>query len=206
MPASAILTDADELMPRQSEKQPYCTETAATGGVRRLACTGASAPSRGIPDHGGRLASSSRRAARRKSRSRDDRTPANLRRSTRSRSARGSPTSSKTPGRTQHINFFRLRSGALLADLPGIRLCRGAGSDAPPLAAFHCALSRRARAADRACPGHGRAPSADRLWTGKMLDWFLPSGRPVHILLTKADKLRAASAAAHARQTRAQHC
>src|SRR6476620_3058859 len=26
---------------------------------------------------------------------------------------------SKTPGRTQHINFFRLRSGALLADLPG---------------------------------------------------------------------------------------
>ena len=26
---------------------------------------------------------------------------------------------SKTPGRTQNINFFRLRSGALLADLPG---------------------------------------------------------------------------------------
>src|SRR5512139_1664165 len=26
---------------------------------------------------------------------------------------------SKTPGRTQHINFFALRSGALLADLPG---------------------------------------------------------------------------------------
>src|SRR5262252_4539935 len=26
---------------------------------------------------------------------------------------------SKMPGRTQHINFFRLRSGALLADLPG---------------------------------------------------------------------------------------
>ncbi len=26
---------------------------------------------------------------------------------------------SKTPGRTQQINFFRLRSGALLADLPG---------------------------------------------------------------------------------------
>ena len=26
---------------------------------------------------------------------------------------------SKTPGRTQHINFFRLPSGALLADLPG---------------------------------------------------------------------------------------
>ena len=27
---------------------------------------------------------------------------------------------SKTPGRTQQINFFRLRSGALLADLPGV--------------------------------------------------------------------------------------
>src|SRR5437016_12354433 len=26
---------------------------------------------------------------------------------------------SKTPGRTQQINFFRLRQGALLADLPG---------------------------------------------------------------------------------------
>src|SRR5438045_7354679 len=26
---------------------------------------------------------------------------------------------SKTPGRTQQINFFRLRGGALLADLPG---------------------------------------------------------------------------------------
>ena len=26
---------------------------------------------------------------------------------------------SKTPGRTQQINFFQLRGGALLADLPG---------------------------------------------------------------------------------------
>src|SRR4029453_11988847 len=31
---------------------------------------------------------------------------------------------SRTPGRTRHINFFRTRSGALMADLPGYGYAR----------------------------------------------------------------------------------
>jgi GTP-binding protein EngB required for normal cell division len=34
---------------------------------------------------------------------------------------------SKTPGRTQLINFFRLNNGALLVDLPGYGYAAGAG-------------------------------------------------------------------------------
>ena len=34
---------------------------------------------------------------------------------------------SKTPGRTQLINFFRLRNGAVLVDLPGYGCPRGCG-------------------------------------------------------------------------------
>jgi GTP-binding protein len=95
---------------------------------------------------------------------------------------------SKTPGRTQHINFFELRSGALLADLPGY------GYAAVPVAMrrrwqsfLSRYLSTRGPLAGLVLVMDCRRPmtSLDR----QMLDWFLPSGRPVRILLTKADKL-----------------
>lgn len=99
---------------------------------------------------------------------------------------------SKTPGRTQHINFFRLRSGALLADLPGY------GYAAVPLAQkrhWQDFLGRYV-ATRQALIGlvlivdarHGLAASDRDLLAG-----FLPSGRPVLVLASKMDKLSASA-------------
>lgn len=95
---------------------------------------------------------------------------------------------SKTPGRTQLINYFRLQCGAALVDLPGygyaqvpekIRrqwqgLLEGYLRARPNLVGLILIMDSR----------HPLTP-LDR----QMLDWYAPSGRPVHILLTKADKL-----------------
>ncbi len=95
---------------------------------------------------------------------------------------------SKTPGRTQNINFFRLRSGALLADLPGYGYAAVPAamrrhwqhfltrylSEREPLAGLVLVMDAR----------HALT-ALDR----RMLEWFLPTGRPVHMLLAKADKL-----------------
>jgi GTP-binding protein len=95
---------------------------------------------------------------------------------------------SRTPGRTQQINFFRLRSGAWLADLPGY------GYAAVPLA-----LKRhwqeflgRYVATRQSLVGlvlvvdarHGLAELDIDL-----LSTFVGSGRPVLLLATKMDKL-----------------
>ena len=108
---------------------------------------------------------------------------------------------SKTPGRTQHINFFQLDSGGLLADLPGY------GYAAVP-AAIRLHWQRfLARYLAERVPLVGlvllmdiRHPMAplDR----QMLEWFLPSGRAVRILLTKADKCSASERALALRRVR----
>ena len=95
---------------------------------------------------------------------------------------------SKTPGRTQHINFFRLRSGALLADLPGYGYAAVPAAMRRHWQTFVARyLSERMELAGLVLTMDARHPltELDR----KMLDWFLPSGRPAHVLLTKADKL-----------------
>lgn len=95
---------------------------------------------------------------------------------------------SKTPGRTQLINFFRLRGGAYLVDLPGYgyaevpetvrRQWQGLLEDY---------LKRRSSLVGLALIMDARHPLTplDR----QMLDWFEGTGKPVHVLLTKADKL-----------------
>jgi GTP-binding protein len=98
---------------------------------------------------------------------------------------------SRTPGRTQHINFFRAPSGALLADLPGYGY-----AEVPVEVRRHWQrflaryLAERAPLVGLVLVMDARHPltTLDR----QMLDWFLPTGRPVQVLLTKADKLSAA--------------
>jgi GTP-binding protein len=98
---------------------------------------------------------------------------------------------SRTPGRTQHINFFRTPSGALLADLPGYGY-----AEVPVEVRRHWQsflaryLAERAPLVGLVLVMDARHPltALDR----QMLDWFLPTGRPVQVLLTKADKLSAA--------------
>jgi GTP-binding protein len=99
---------------------------------------------------------------------------------------------SKTPGRTQQINFFRLRSGALLADLPGY------GYAAVPKALKRHWQDFLARyvAVRQSLVGlvlivdarHGLS-DLDRT----LLSGYLTSGRPVLVLATKIDKLAASA-------------
>ena len=95
---------------------------------------------------------------------------------------------SRTPGRTQQINLFSLRGGALVADLPGYgyaavgKELKRAWQDflwhyittRPTLVALVLIVDSR----------HGLKDLDIEL-----LEGFVPSGRPVLILATKADKL-----------------
>lgn len=97
---------------------------------------------------------------------------------------------SRTPGRTQHINFFRAPSGALLADLPGYGYAAVPEKIRRHWEAFVARyLGQRAQLVGLVLVMDARHAftELDR----QLLNWFLPSGRPVRILLTKADKLGA---------------
>jgi GTP-binding protein len=96
--------------------------------------------------------------------------------------------SSKTPGRTQLINFFDVEPGRRLVDLPGYGYAavpererrRWGEVVAAYLAGRHSLVGLVAIMDVR----HPLTPLDEQL-----LDWFLPAQKPVHILLTKADKL-----------------
>jgi GTP-binding protein len=95
---------------------------------------------------------------------------------------------SKTPGRTQQINFFQLAGGGLLVDLPGYGYARVPGALRThwesTLSEF---LQTRRSLCGLVLVMDARHPMTER--DEMMLGWFLPTGRPVHVLLTKADKL-----------------
>jgi GTP-binding protein len=95
---------------------------------------------------------------------------------------------SKTPGRTQHINFFELGDGNYLVDLPGYGYAQ-----VPPDVQAHWEqllgnyLQSREELAGLVVIMDARHPLTDR--DQGMLDWFRPTNKPVHILLTKSDKM-----------------
>ena len=95
---------------------------------------------------------------------------------------------SKMPGRTQHLNFFRVEDGRFLVDLPGYGFAR-APKDQKHVwqALIGGYLANRPQLAGLVLIMDIRHPltELDR----SLLDWFRPSGRPVHVLLSKADKL-----------------
>ena len=95
---------------------------------------------------------------------------------------------SKQPGRTQLINFFSLGNERYLVDLPGYGYAK-----VPEALRKHWQLTLSSYLSHRPTLNalvlvmdcrHPLTP-LDR----QMLDWFCPSGRPVHVLLTKSDKL-----------------
>ena len=106
---------------------------------------------------------------------------------------------SKTPGRTRLINFFEVDSGAYLVDLPGYgyaqvsadmkqqwsRLLTGYLHERQQIRGLIVVMDVR----------HPMTP-LDR----QLLDWFSATGRPVHVLLTKADKLSRSQNAAQLRK------
>ncbi len=95
---------------------------------------------------------------------------------------------SKTPGRTQHINYFSLGENRFLVDLPGYGYAK-----VPPDVRHHWeALLSRYLQTRKALCGLVLIMDARHPLTAldeQMLAWFAPTGKPVHILLTKSDKL-----------------
>lgn len=102
---------------------------------------------------------------------------------------------SKTPGRTQLINFFRLNCGAALVDLPGYGYAKVPEDVRKQWQGLlERYLTKRENLIGLVLIMDSRHPLTplDR----QMIDWYAPSGRPIHILLTKADKLSKNQAAA----------
>ena len=99
---------------------------------------------------------------------------------------------SKTPGRTQQINFFRLRNDALLADLPGY----GYAAVPQSLKRHWQEFLARYLATRQSLVGlvlvvdarHGLSDLDLGLLAG-----YLTSGRPVLVLATKMDKFAASA-------------
>lgn len=111
---------------------------------------------------------------------------------------------SKTPGRTQHINYFSIGGAhvgqhrkdetrvdeirALLVDLPGYGYAEVSGS-----AKLHWQellgdyLQDRKQLVGLVLLMDSRRPFTDL--DVQMLEWFASTGKPIHCLLTKADKL-----------------
>ena len=97
---------------------------------------------------------------------------------------------SKTPGRTQLINFFAIGSELLLVDLPGYGF-----AGVPHAVRSHWSHLVGAYVGERASLAgvvllmdcrHPLTP-IDR----EVLAWLRPAGRRLHVLLSKADKLSA---------------
>lgn len=95
---------------------------------------------------------------------------------------------SKTPGRTQLINFFSLGENRFLVDLPGY------GFAGVPIAVkrhweelLSTYVGKRQSLAGLVLIMDARHPL--KPLDQQMLGWFAPTAKPVHVLLTKADKL-----------------
>jgi GTP-binding protein len=100
---------------------------------------------------------------------------------------------SKTPGRTQLINFFSLGDAAYLVDLPGYGF-----AGVPEEVREHWKglvgtyVAERTSLAAVVVVMDSRHPLTDLDLT--LLEWLRDSGRKAHVLLTKADKLSKQSA------------
>ena len=95
---------------------------------------------------------------------------------------------SRTPGRTRLINYYALGAERFIVDLPGYGYARVPGAIRAPweelLGGY---LQTRAPLRGLAVVMDVRHPVTDL--DRRMLLWFRPTGKPVHVLLTKADKL-----------------
>ena len=95
---------------------------------------------------------------------------------------------SKTPGRTQHLNYFTLAEGKYFVDLPGYGYAKAPEairSQWEGLIGPY--LSKRNPLAGLVVIMDIRRPMTDL--DLRLIDWFRPTGRPIHILLSKSDKL-----------------
>jgi GTP-binding protein len=95
---------------------------------------------------------------------------------------------SKLPGRTQHLNYFRLGDGRYWVDLPGYGFARAPAEIRDQweglLAPY---LTCRSPLVGLVLIMDSRHPMTEL--DTRMIDWFGETGKPIHVLLSKADKL-----------------
>ena len=95
---------------------------------------------------------------------------------------------SKTPGRTQHLNYFRLGEGKYFVDLPGYGFAKAPAEIREQwenlLAPY---LVHRSPLIGLVLIMDSRHPMTDL--DKQMIDWFAQTDKPIHILLSKSDKL-----------------
>jgi GTP-binding protein len=95
---------------------------------------------------------------------------------------------SKTPGRTRLINYYALGAERFVVDLPGYGYAKVPDAvRAPWEELLGSYLRMRAPLRGLAVVMDIRHPVTDL--DRRLLEWFRPTGKPVHVLLTKADKL-----------------
>ena len=100
---------------------------------------------------------------------------------------------SKTPGRTQLINFFRLDEQRKLVDLPGYGYAKVAKSVKERWQKqLDLYLVNRTALCGLVLVMDIRHPL--KPFDESMIEWCLQSSIPVHLLLTKADKLKSGAA------------
>jgi len=100
---------------------------------------------------------------------------------------------SKTPGRTQLINFFAIEEVGFLVDLPGYGFAKVPAAvrrQWTQLIEYYLAERRTLKGVILLMDV--RHPLKDLDW--QMINWCEASQVPVHILLTKADKLKRGAA------------
>jgi GTP-binding protein len=102
---------------------------------------------------------------------------------------------SKTPGRTQHLNYFTIAPGRYVVDLPGYGYAKVPKDMRRHWEQF---LAEYLKTRE---PLVGLVVIMDcrhalRDLDLAMLDWFSQTGKPVHALLTKSDKLNRAEGTA----------
>jgi len=110
---------------------------------------------------------------------------------------------SKTPGRTQLVNFFELVPGQRLVDLPGYGYAK-----VPPAMREHWRVLMDAYFGSRTSLAglfivmDGRRPLAATDW--QMIEMAHGRGCPVHVLLSKSDKLKRNEARENLRRARSE--
>src|SRR3954462_10564885 len=95
---------------------------------------------------------------------------------------------SKTPGRTQQINFFSLGAQRYLVDLPGYGYAKVPQKQKYEWERFissYLMLRHQLRGLIVVMDIRHPMKEIDR----QLLSWFEATGKPAHVLLTKADKL-----------------
>jgi GTP-binding protein len=95
---------------------------------------------------------------------------------------------SKTPGRTQMLNFFEFAEGLRFVDLPGYGYAKVPESVKLQWhRLMETYLSKRESLCGIILVMDVRHPLTDFDW--QMVEWCQHAGLPLHVLLTKADKL-----------------